>query len=418
MSNCSRRNFLKNSVLLGAAGMIGCSSTSSDSNNTNSSVEVKDNSAPTALEPPNTLAGKKVPTAVLGKTGVTVPILVHGGGYELNTVMVARALELGINYFDVADCYLGGQSEVVLGKTLQKLGNRKDVFIVSKYHPKNPADMIEGINGRLNSLQTDYLDAYYLHQLGDGEYPKDCANWLKSKEWKEVGERLKKEKKIKFFGFSCHAANLPEALEAAAEGGFIDLVMFRYNFRSVNSDALNRAIDKAKKANIGLVAMKTQGGRVSFQAKADGFKEKGFNQAQSTLKAVWSDGRIDTICSNMPSLQIVQENAMAALENQISEVERKLLDEYARETNHLVCHGCDNICSPHVSTPVKIGDTLRYLMYHDNYQDPIMAKSLYSKMSVDARNAILATDYRQAELACPHNLNISKMMADAAKKLA
>lgn len=418
MSNCSRRNFLKSSVLAGAAGMIGCGTANSDATNT-SSVEVKDNAAPdAAANAPNALAGKKVPTAVLGKTGITVPILSHGGGYELNTVMVARAFELGINYFDVADCYLGGQSEVVLGKTLEKLGKRKETFIVSKYHPKNPADMIAGVEGRLKSLQTDYLDAYYLHQLGDGEYPKDCATWMKSKEWREVAEKLKKEKKINFFGFSCHAGNLPEALEAAAEGGFIDLVMFRYNFRSVNSDALNRAIDKAKKANIGLVAMKTQGGRVSFQEKADGFKEKGFNQAQSTLKAVWADGRIDTIVSNMPSLQIVQENAMAALQNQISQVERELLEQYAKDTNHLVCHGCDNICSPHVNTPVRIGDTLRYLMYNDNYQDTAMAKRLFSEMPTEARNAILTTDYRQAELACPHNLSISKMMADAAIKLA
>ncbi len=417
MSNCSRRNFLKNSVLLGTAGMIGCSSTSSDS--TNPFVEVKDNSAPVVTEPPpNALAGKKLPTAVLGKTGITVPILSHGGLYELNTIMVARALELGINYFDVADCYLGGQSEIVLGKTLQKLGKRKEAFIVSKYHPKVPNDMIEGINERLTNLQTDYLDAYYIHQLGDGEYPQGCELWPKMKEWKDVAEKLKKEKKINFFGFSCHAGILPQAMEAAAEGGFVDLIMFRYNFRSVNSDALNRAIDKAKKANIGLVAMKTQGGRVSFQTKADAFKEKGFNQAQSTLKAVWSDGRIDTIVSNMPSLQIVQENATAALENRISAVERELLDKYAKETNHLVCHGCDNICSPHVSTPVRIGDTLRYLMYHDNYQDPTMAKTLFSRLPSEARAAILRTDYNQAEMACPHGLKIGKMMSEALNKLA
>lgn len=120
----------------------------------------------------------------------------------------------------------------------------------------------------------------------------------------------------------------------------------------------------------------------------------------------------------MPSLQIVQENAMAALQNQISQVERELLEQYAKDTNHLVCHGCDNICSPHVNTPVRIGDTLRYLMYNDNYQDTAMAKRLFSEMPTEARNAILTTDYRQAELACPHNLSISKMMADAAIKLA
>jgi predicted aldo/keto reductase-like oxidoreductase len=211
---------------------------------------------------------------------------------------------------------------------------------------------------------------------------------------------------------------LPQALEAAAEGGFVDAIMLRYNFREVNSDALNRAIDKAKQANIGLIAMKTQGGRVSFQEKADAFKEKGFNQAQSTLKAVWADGRMDTIVSAMPSLQLVQENAMAAIQKEISQVERQLLEDYAKATNHLVCHGCDHICSSEVNSPVRIGDTLRYLMYHDNYEEYSRAKDLFGKLPLEAKEAIFTTDYKMAEAACPYKLEIGKMMHKAAHKLA
>jgi hypothetical protein len=410
MSNFSRRKFIKSTVLMGAASVVGC-------NNNQEVDDAKIFATPAAEAPASTFVGK-VPTAVLGKTGVTVPILSHGGTYELNNVMVGRAFELGINYFDVADCYVGGQSETILGKVLEKQGKRKDAFIVTKDHPRQLKDLLTMVDRRLENLRTDYLDLYFMHQLGDGEYPKECVDWPKSSELKEIVETLKKQKKINFFGFSCHAGILPQALEAAAEGGFVDAIMLRYNFREVNSDALNRAIDKAKEAKIGLIAMKTQGGRVSFQEKADAFKEKGFNQAQSTLKAVWADGRMDTIVSAMPSLQIVQENAMAAVQKEISQVEKQLLEEYAKATNHLVCHGCDHICSSQVNTPVRIGDTLRYLMYHDNYQDQAMAKDLFSKMPIDARQAILSTDYKMAEAACPYNLNISKMMHKAANKLA
>lgn len=410
MSNFDRRKFIKSAVLMGAASMVGC----------NGTQEVDDAKlfAPPPADAPATALVGKVPTGVLGKTGVTVPILSHGGTYELNNVMVGRAFDLGINYFDVADCYVGGQSESYLGKVLEKQGKRKDAFIVSKDHPRQFKDLLTRIDDRLNNLRTDYLDLYFIHQLGDGEYPKECVDWPKSQELKEVVETLKKQKKINFFGFSCHAGILPQALEAAAEGGFVDAIMLRYNFREVNSDALNRAIDKAKEAKIGLIAMKTQGGRASFQEKADAFKEKGFNQAQSTLKAVWADGRIDTIVSAMPSLQIVQENALAAIQKEISQTERDLLDEYAKATNHLVCHGCDHICSSHVQSPVRIGDTLRYLMYHDNYQDPSMAKDLFSKLPVEARKAIFTTDYKMAEAACPYKLEISNMMHKAAHKLA
>jgi predicted aldo/keto reductase-like oxidoreductase len=409
MDHLSRRKFIKGSVLVGAASMLGCSQ-----------PQVEDSKifAPPSDKPVvNNLTGT-VPTAVLGKTGVTVPILSHGGGYELNNVMVGRAFELGINYFDVADCYMGGQSEIILGKVLEKQGRRKDAFVVTKNHPKQPKDMLITIDQRLASLRTDYVDLYFMHQLGDAEYPKECVDWPKSQELKEVAETLKKQKKIKFFGFSCHAGILPQAMEAAAEGGFIDAIMFRYNFREVNSDALNRAIDKAKKANIGLIAMKTQGGRASFQEKADAFAQKGFNQYQSTLKAVWADGRIDTIVSAMPSLQIVQDNAAAAMKKEISQAERQLLDEYAKATNHLVCHGCDHLCSPHVSTPVRIGDTLRYSMYHDNYREVERAKDLFSKLPTVSKEAIFTTDYRAAEAACPYKLEIGKMMHETARKLA
>ncbi len=410
MDHFSRRKFIKSTVLMGAASMVGC----------NSTPEVDDAkifAPPPANSPASTLVGK-VPTGVLGKTGVTVPILSHGGGYELNNVMVARAFDLGINYFDVADCYLNGQSEAILGKVLEKQGKRKEAFVVTKNHPKQFKDLLVMVDQRLTSLRTDYLDLYFMHQLGDAEYPKECVDWPKSKELKEVVEALKKQKKIKFFGFSCHAGILPQALEAAAEGGFVDAIMLRYNFREVNSDALNRAIDKAKQANIGLIAMKTQGGRVSFQEKADAFKEKGFNQAQSTLKAVWADGRMDTIVSNMPSLQIVQENAMAALQKEISQTERQMLDDYAKATNHLVCHGCDHLCSSQVNSPVRIGDTLRYLMYHDNYEEYSRAKDLFGKLPLEAREAIFTTDFKMAEAACPYNLEIGKMMHKAAHKLA
>ncbi|MBL8151374.1 MAG: aldo/keto reductase [Blastocatellia bacterium] len=414
MSDCSRRNFLKGSALLGAATVIGCNAGGSANNNAD--LDTRAFATPPKDAPTNILKGQ-IPTKILGKTGEKVPILAHGGMYDLNNVMVGRAFELGINYFDTADCYLGGQSEIILGRVLEKQGKRKESFIVSKDHPHQPSDMLRTIDTRLEKLRTDYLDLYYIHQLGDGEYPKECVNWPKSKEFREVGEQLKKQKKIRFIGFSCHAGILPQALEAAAEGGFIDVIMFRYNFRSVNSDELNKAIDKAKKANIGLVAMKTQGGRVSFKDKADAFKSKGFNDAQSALKAVWADERIDTIVSHMPTLQIVQENAMAAMQNQISEAEQKLLQEYAQATNHLVCHGCDHICSPHVPQEIRIGDTLRYLMYHDNYNEQVWARELYSQMPAQTRLAILQTDYSRAEEACPHKLEIGKMMAQAALKL-
>ncbi|MBA2425621.1 MAG: hypothetical protein H0V60_00890, partial [Actinobacteria bacterium] len=81
-----------------------------------------------------------------------------------------------------------------------------------------------------------------------------------------------------------------EILAAAAEVGWIDQVMLKYNFRDVNHDALQRALDKASKANIGLVAMKTQGGAANFPEKMDQLMEKGFKKQVAAIKTVWMDG--------------------------------------------------------------------------------------------------------------------------------
>src|SRR5262245_21143678 len=99
MSNCSRRKFIKSTMMLGAATLVGCRS---------SADEVADSrvfpAETAAANAPAVAVAGKVPTAVLGKTGVHVPILSHGGTYDLNNIMVGRAFELGINYFDTADC--------------------------------------------------------------------------------------------------------------------------------------------------------------------------------------------------------------------------------------------------------------------------------------------------------------------------
>ncbi len=97
--------------------------------------------------------------------------------------------------------------------------------------------------------KTDYIDCYYLHGVEGREIPC-CA----TPTCKAAFEKLKKSGKIRFCGLSCHDAKLPEIVDAAAEVGWIDQVMFKYNFRDVGRrdryDDLNRAIDKASKANL------------------------------------------------------------------------------------------------------------------------------------------------------------------------
>jgi hypothetical protein len=66
---------------------------------------------------------------------------------------------------------------------------------------------------------------------------------------------------------------------------------------------------------------------------------------------------------------------------------------------------------------VKIADTLRYRMYHENYGEHDLASHLFHRLPA-AERSIAGVDFSAAEAACPHHLPIGNLMRDAAIKLA
>jgi len=245
-----------------------------------------------------------------------------------------------------------------------------------------------------------------------------------------VVERLKKEETIRFFGFSSHNARMVETMNKAAEVGFVDVIMFVYNFRTRGDEKLNKAIDRCTQAGIGLVAMKTQAGNVrwelytdtiasreSAESALDPFKEKGFSQHQAALKAVWADDRIHSIVSAMANLRQLRENSEAARRPAMGRRERRLLQEHAAATDHLYCRGCAHLCEGGVNPLLPIADTLRYRMYHEYYGDREEARRLFARLPAAARD-IAGVDFTAAEEACPHHVPIGALMQDAAEKLA
>ncbi|MBT4500142.1 MAG: twin-arginine translocation signal domain-containing protein [Gemmatimonadetes bacterium] len=385
----TRRQFLTTSAALGAGALLPGSLTAEEAAKT---------------------AKAAMPTKILGKTGERVTALGFGSALNVTPPLLNIALAEGITYIDTAQGYGNGNSEKNIGAILDQNGRRKDCFIVTKSGDHSVEGFASSLeNDSLPRLRTDYVDLYYLHNLGDPDRLDD--------EMKQTAESLKKRKKIRFFGFSSHHDNMVPTLNKAAEVGFVDAIMFKYNFRDYDNAELNKAMDKCAKAGIGLIAMKTQGGAVSFQDRVDPFTEKGFNKHQACLKAVWADDRIHCIVSAMKNLSQLKENAEAARRPSMGLLERQLLDEYAAETSHLYCRGCAHNCEGCVNAPLQIADTLRYRMYHENYGDREEARRLFSELPTRAR-AIAGVDFTAAEAACPHNLPIGALMRDAAAKLA
>ncbi len=355
-------------------------------------------------------AEKKVmPTRIFGKTGVEIPILTLGTAFPITPPLVNVALGEGITFIDTAQSYVKGKSEKMVGKILEKNGRRKECFIVTKCTDHDVESFSSSLDGSLQALKIDQVDLYYLHNLGDPD--------RLDKEMKETAEKLKKSGKIRFFGLSSHHGNMVPVLEKAAEVGYVDAIMFKYNFRDYDNAELNKAIDQCHKANIGLIAMKTQGGAVSFQDGVDKFKAKGFNQHQATLKAVWADERIHGAVSAMKNIKQVKENAEAARNSTLGFEERELLREYAAETDHLYCRGCSEHCEVAVDAPLQIAETLRYRMYHENYGERRRSKELFAQLPTEAKR-LEGVDFSAAEAACPYRLPIGQLMREAVEKLA
>ena len=93
---------------------------------------------------------------------------------------IARALELGINFFDTADMYSLGSSEEVLGRALGDYARRDQVIIATKVFNRmgpGPNDagqsrkhIMDAVQASLKRLGTDYIDLYQIHRF-DPETP-------------------------------------------------------------------------------------------------------------------------------------------------------------------------------------------------------------------------------------------------------
>ncbi|MBQ6473807.1 MAG: aldo/keto reductase [Victivallales bacterium] len=150
------------------------------------------------------------------------------GGYGWGEVLeqelieaVHTALEHGVTFFDTADTYGLGQSEITLGKALGK--HRAEVVIADKFGVKvgpngttydnSPEYLQQALDASLKRLGTDYIDLYQVHYR-DGVTPLEIVA--------DTMEGLRKAGKIRYFGLSnLHSQDFAEL--GALKGEFVSV---------------------------------------------------------------------------------------------------------------------------------------------------------------------------------------------------
>ena len=132
----------------------------------------------------------------LGKAGIQVSELSFGSwvtfhtqsGLESTVAMMAAAYDAGVNFFDNAEAYAGGESEKLMGAALKKLGWRRGSYLVStklfwglhdgpnERNTLNRKYLIESIDGSLRRLDLDYVDLLFCHRA-DPSTPIEETVW-------------------------------------------------------------------------------------------------------------------------------------------------------------------------------------------------------------------------------------------------
>lgn len=403
-----RRAFLQAGALATAAAL-----------STNSGLEAQE-AAKTAV----------LPKRKLGRTGLEITLLEMGTGALRERGVLDRLIRLsyanGVRTFDTAKMY---GTEPGFKKWLeQNPALRKEIVLVTKDNPRKPKEMLAMLDKRLEALSTDYVDLFFIHGLGDEHSLDDAINFVKSQEFKETADAIRKSGKAKFLGFSTHHKDRAQIIQAAADGGIIDAIMLMYTPWLDKDSPLNKALDSCHEKGVGLISMKQVAGQFpaapkidvikEVQKRAPWLKEKNLSPYQGLLHAIWTDERISGSCVSIKTVDQLREDADAARRYEpLKTAEISQLRDAALAFSPTMCADCDGRCAVAAGTKAELGNLVRFLTYHEHHGIRSEARRQYAALSPEGRDWSDA-DLEAAREACPNKLDFAKLLPDCDRHLA
>jgi len=200
----------------------------------------------------------KIPRRVLGRTGLKVSSIGVGGFHatvhkeEQDSInLMHRGLDLGINFFDNADCYHNGVAEERMGKALE--GRRNKVILMTKVDQRDAIGSLKTLETTLRRLRTDYLDIWQFHAVMN---MNELEQIFAPGGALETAEKARKEGKIRFIGLTGHAD--PQVHLAAIKRYPFDTIQMPINVLDPHFKSFRKTVvDEAVQRDTGVIAMKT-----------------------------------------------------------------------------------------------------------------------------------------------------------------
>ncbi len=182
---------------------------------------------------------------------------------EPSRAIIAKALDLGINFFDTANVYSGGASEQILGRALKSFGVKRDEVVVATkvFQPMGPGPNQRGLSRKhifhaidesLGRLGLDYVDLYQIHRF-DRETPIE--------ETLEALTDLIRAGKVRYIGASTMAAyQFAKLLYCADKRGWPRFVTMQNNYSLLYREEERETIPLCREEGIGLIPYSPIGG--------------------------------------------------------------------------------------------------------------------------------------------------------------
>jgi len=374
--NRSRREFLQAGLALPAAGLV---SSSLDS----------------AFQTP-----PKVVYRTLGKTGLKVSGVGYGIGFKPVPEVVARAIDMGINYYDTSRDY--GDSEEIFSKVIK--GKRDKIHIATKSGRRTKADILEDMDTSLKMLGTDYVDIWHLHARDTPAAIPDEAL--------EAMVQCKKSGKARFLGFSCHDPN--NMADFLINSKVFDVMQTTYSF-PIGGKFRNEAVKKLQDAGIGVIAMKVVVGLT-------GLHLKGFDNPPATkgdgplagIKWVLTNPAIGTTVPFMQRMSDLEMN-IRAMSEPFTPADEKLLYVMNEQIRPLYCRMCYQ-CKGQCPKGMPVTDVLRFLAYNDFAGNYHQALANFRGLGKEIRD-IRCGDCSECAIKCPNGVHVQDRLIRAQELL-
>ncbi len=329
------------------------------------------------------------------------------------------AMEQGVNYFDTA--YIYPNSEATLGRILAKDGMRQKVNIATKLPHNNVrkyGDLDRIFGTQLERLQTDHIDYYLIHMLGN------VRSW---KRLTELGiEKWIDEKKtsgaIRNLGFSFHGPQ-NEFLALLEEYDW-DFCMIQYNYCDENNQAGTAGLKRAGEKGIPVMIMEPLRGGTLANPK-------------TTIRAIWEQADVKrspaewgfrwvlnhpqvlTVLSGMNQMEQIEENVRTfsdAAAGSLTEAELEVYEKVKAEIQRSMkvpCTGC-GYCMP---CPKGVDIPSSFSALNDAAsRGRIMSKAMYI-MTTGGNSASQCIKCGKCQTHCPQSIPIPEKLEQVKKEL-